>query len=293
MTKENYYRDLAYDYEGQSLLLKCKASIHLEYDVDEWFWDVILQRHHPAKYNYIYYSRHAGGEMTSGCTQCLQFKDYLSDRFFICIDSDFRYLFQEVGIDAWNFICQTYTYSWENHYCFAEGLQERLMLLDRQAAQSFNFEVFLQVYSDVVYEPLLLFLYMKKNGIEGFSSRKFTQALSLQYRTGDLKNNGMPVIERLKKAFAFVTELKSHINFDIEQIKDFYEDLGLVKENAYLHIRGHNLYNLIRGIGIHLNPDFEYEVLLKELPASERYWEILRVVRDLNEILDKEPSPRN
>ena len=75
--------------------------------------------------------------------------------------------------------------------------------------------------------------------------------------------------------------------------KDFYEDLGLVKENAYLHIRGHNLYNLIRGIGIHLNPDFEYEVLLKELPASERYWEILRVVRDLNEILDKEPSPRN
>ena len=43
MTKENYYRDLANDFVGQALLLKCKASIHLEYDVDEWFLKIFTK----------------------------------------------------------------------------------------------------------------------------------------------------------------------------------------------------------------------------------------------------------
>lgn len=289
MTKEFYYQNLAYDYEGQALLLRCKASVLLENEMDEWFWDVIIQRHHPAKYNYIYNSRSSSGQTTSGCTHCLHFRNYLSKRLFICIDSDFRYLGREAGLDAHHYICQTYAYSWENHYCFAEGLQERLTRRGVVGMQMFDFNAFLQTYSKVIYVPLLLFLYMKKERIGGFSEKQFAQALSLQYRSGDLKDNGMAVIERLEKVFsAFVPKLEEQVHLNIEQLKGEYEDLGLTEESAYLHVRGHNLYALVKSIGVHLVPDFEYEVLLKELPNSTDYRELSDVVADLNIILSEE-----
>lgn len=155
--------------------------------------------------------------------------------------------------------------------------------------QMFDFNAFLQTYSKVIYVPLLLFLYMKKEGIGGFSEKQFAQALSLQYRSGDLKDNGMAVIERLEKAFsAFVPKLEEQVHLNIEQLKGEYEDFGLTEESAYLHVRGHNLYALVKSIGVHLVPDFEYEVLLKELPISTDYRELSDVVADLNIILSEE-----
>ena len=122
-----------------------------------------------------------------------------------------------------------------------------------------------------------------------FIEKQLTQALSLQYRSGDLKDNGMAVIERLEKAFsAFVPKLEEQVHLNIEQLKGEYEDLGLTEESAYLHVRGHNLYALVKSIGVHLVPDFEYEVLLKELPNSTDYRELSDVVADLNIILSEE-----
>ncbi|WP_288738865.1 DUF4435 domain-containing protein [uncultured Parabacteroides sp.] len=287
MTREQYFRDLAHDYEGQARMLRCRATVHLEYSVDEWFWDVLLQRHYPAKYNYIYYSCNAEGKITSGCTQCLQFKDYLSELFFICIDSDYRYLLQEENLDGKHYICQTYTYSWENQYCYADYLQSRLQCWDTQKAQSFNFCVFLKAYSSIVYEPLLVYLYMRKNALSGFTSHQLNQVLSLQYRQGDLNRNGAAIIQRMKEAFdVFFPALKQRIHIDIEQIKKEYGLLGVTEDNAYLHIRGHNLYNLIKSIGKKLMPDFEYEILLKDLPHSDKYWEISKIVEDLEVVLN-------
>lgn len=99
----------------------------------------------------------------------------------------------------------------------------------------------------------------------------------------------MAVIERLEKAFsAFVPKLEEQVHLNIEQLKGEYEDLGLTEESAYLHVRGHNLYALVKSIGVHLVPDFEYEVLLKELPNSTDYRELSDVVADLNIILSEE-----
>ena len=75
-----------------------KSSVHLEDMIDERFWDVMLQECRPGKYYYIYYSKNESGKDTTGCEQCLKYKNYLSDRFFICIDSDLRYLEQETEV---------------------------------------------------------------------------------------------------------------------------------------------------------------------------------------------------
>ena len=135
------------------------ASVHLEHKADELFWDAVLQATHKGQYNYIYESRvEKDGNLTSGVDQCLRYKPYLSRTFFICIDSDLRYLRQEPGIDAGHYILQTYTYSWENHYCLAEQVQKRLVALSPEAATKFDFGDFLSQLSQNAYEPLLYLL---------------------------------------------------------------------------------------------------------------------------------------
>lgn len=78
--KKAYYEQLAYDYAGQAVLGRYRASVHLENKDDEWFWNNMLQKYRPGKYNFIYYSRNHKGADTAGCTQCMAFRDYLSDK---------------------------------------------------------------------------------------------------------------------------------------------------------------------------------------------------------------------
>ena len=131
-----YIKHKALDFANVPLINRdIIASVHLENREDELFWDTLLQSHRPGKYNYIYESRIAKNSIpASGVNQCLRYKPYLSKTFFVCIDSDLRYLLQEPEIDARHYILQTYTYSWENHYCFAEQIQTRLAELSAEAA---------------------------------------------------------------------------------------------------------------------------------------------------------------
>ena len=158
MDRQEYYELMATHFKGEARLLGCKASVHLEDKDDERFWDTLMQNYCPGKFNYIYSSRNARGVETSGCIHCLQFRDYLSKDFFICMDSDYRLLRQEPKLDIDHYICQTYTYSWENHYCQADRLQSRLEECDNGLAQQFSFVTFLQQYSEVIFEPMILLL---------------------------------------------------------------------------------------------------------------------------------------
>lgn len=66
----------------------------------------------------------------------------------------------------------------------------------------------------------------------------------------------------------------------------FYNSLGLNVDNAYLHFRGHNLYNLVLSLGKNLcngRLDFEQEVLLHGL-AFDAYPEIISCQDDLEKL---------
>lgn len=257
--KKQHYQQLATDFVGQAILLRCRATVHLENRDDEWFWDVMLQKYRHGKYNYVYYSQSKGGNKTSGCVQCLKYRDYLSEMFFVCFDSDYRYLQQETGLTPRNYILQTYTYSWENHYCYANHLQDNLQLASAEDTTTFDFKMFLRNYSHAIYKPLLLFLSMKRRNLAGFEQKKFNQLTATQYQDGDLADNGKNIIQRIStKLLPFVESLKAEIAFDYEQEKCRYNVLGLNEDNAYLHFRGHNVYNLILNIGYHLHKEFQY-----------------------------------
>ena len=198
-----------------------KSSVYLEDESDIYFWDIMLQKHRPGKYYYICHTKK--GKTPGGCKECLKFRNFLSDRFFICIDSDLKYLSKEKDINAQNFILQTYTYSWENHFCYAPKLQKSMLQRFPLIAQRFNF------------------------------------------------------ISKIRKAKSVYIDCLE---------KNYYKEMGINEENAYLHIRGHYIYNLIKFIGKQLcrkeNINFEKDILL-DLQTSD-YWQIDRIKEDIKQL---------
>lgn len=213
----------------------------------------------------------------------MKYRGFLSQKFFVCIDSDLRYLLEE-GISAEDGILQTYTYSWENHCAFASQLQQTFDKYTHKGAE-FDFSVFLSGYSEVVYEPFLLMLYQLKNELTEFDRDKFRTIISLQYRRGDEKNNGKQFLDRLSLDLQTATKnIKDTCGFNMADESVYYETKGLRKENVYLYVRGHCLYNSLVSIGKKLcegtGMDFEQNILKNAL-AFEQYDAISRIKADI------------
>jgi hypothetical protein len=260
------------------------ASVHLEDDDDKTFWDAMLQSRHTGQYKFITYSRSRKGNDTKGCEQCLKYRPYLSKQFFICIDSDMRYLLQKPNFDAANYICQTYTYSWENHYCEASALKQRFEVQCPDKAVTFDFQFFLSTLSKAVYKPLLLLLYCQKNEKSDFDLDMFSSCLPKQCKRVELADNGKSLIERINKNFEQYLNSDFAKSVDFEAESRYCQTLNVNEQNAYLHIRGHNLFDLVAYIGDLLcrgtSVSFKKDVLMNDLPP-QTYWQIKKIAEDI------------
>ncbi|MBR1932268.1 MAG: hypothetical protein IJ841_01100, partial [Prevotella sp.] len=64
--------------------------------------------------------------------------------------------------------------------------------------------------------------------------------------------------------------------------------IGVNEQNVYLHIRGHNLFDLVAYIGSLLCHDttvsFKKDILMSDLPP-QNYWQIEKVAEDISFIV--------
>ena len=270
----NYYKNL--HLRDRSI----RAVIHVENKDDEIFWDTQLQTVQPGHYHFVSQSRSEEGVVTNGCEQCLEYRSYTNHRFFICIDSDLRLLRGEEGLTPDNYIAQTYAYSWESHSCEASHLEYRFK--EKVPDCEFSFESFLKELSRIVYTPLLHLIYYNISGLNAlWNISKFNRCIPAQLKRADLDDNGQTYLQNVKQLFDLeLSSLSLPDNFAIE---------GLTPENAYLHIQGHKVYDLIAYIGWLLckgkGLKFKSEVLDNGFPISG-YPEIDNVQSDLRTILN-------
>jgi len=254
LTREEHYRLLTIDFKGQARLRRCDAAVHVEADQDQRFWDSMFHHFAPQrKLHFISHSRTWSGAQAAGVTQCLSFMPYLSKEFFICIDSDYRYLMQEKDINIKNFIFQTYTYSIENHYCAFQGLD---FVCERATGQQngiFNFELFLQRYSAIVLELFIWHIYSRSNFQLQFEKWEFQDLISIRHSGPfpDINNNGEAELSilnaRVQHKLSFLT--REYPYAAIEPIRKRLNDLGVNTDNVYLFIRGHNMFDIVVSIG--------------------------------------------
>lgn len=260
-----------------------KAVVHLEDAEDKLFWNLQLQEAFPATYHFITFSKNEKGNDASGCEHCLRYKHYLTNRFFICIDSDLRQLKGEEGLTADSLIAQTYAYSWENHFCEAKHLQERFAKLVTNS--DFDFQVFLHRLSAIVYKPILYLVHYSQCSKlnQQWNITRFNSCLPLQLTRNELTDNGNAYIERVKLLFEAALQKLQH--------PKNMTNLHLDEANAYLHIQGHHLYKLLLHIGTMLckgtRVAFKTDILDKSIHTNG-YLEIDCVQADLKKITSKE-----
>lgn len=265
-----------------------KAVVMMENMEDEKFWDFQLQKCHPGKYFFVGHNNELGiGEsMPGGCTECLKYKDYLTDHFFLCIDTDMNQILGVSGMTAANHIFQTYTYSWENHCCESASLQAVVTSVCPDVASKFDFSAFLHDYSDAVYEPLLVLIACAKAGRTDFTIRKFCSCVPKQCSKAAMENNGQGLIQKIRINFrnAIPVELKDSI--DINKAKNACATLNIDASNAYLHTRGHEIFDLVRYIGWQLckkEPHkFDKDILERNMTSA--CWEMKAIEADLCQI---------
>lgn len=287
----NLIEQQAIDFSNVPIIQRgVKASVHLEDWEDVLFWDTMIQRVSPGRYNYLAHSKADNGHQASGSSQCLKYKGYMSKQFFACIDSDMNYLLQTANINADHYIAQTYTYSWENHYAEANGLQARFASVLPALAQQFDFRHFLSEYSKIVYHPLLALLYCLRNKDSRLSRKDFATCLPHQCKAVELLDNGKGILSRISNDLVRMMNssgVLSDIDFVAEETR--YFAMGLTEDNAYLRVRGHNLYDLLKSIGHQLcsaqQVDFENQILNASVPSEGSYLEIDCSAGDLRQIL--------
>lgn len=283
-SRESYYESVARRLAGSAILYGADSVVHVEAEDDIWFWKSMLERYRKGKYIFLPATKNEHGNWTSGCTQCLKYRKFLSQRFFICIDSDLRLLLGE-RLEASRGILQTRTYSWENHCVWAEGLQERFASATGRG-DSFDFRRFLEEYSGTVYVPMLLMLYQERTGQEDFAREHFRRCISVVYRHGDERDNGRRLLReirnRLDKATAGCLD-----GFRLQEEQTRYSEYGLREDNAYLYVRGHCIYNTVVSIGRKLcentGCDFENDILLAG-PDYGRYPELDNIADDIRQL---------
>ncbi len=231
-------------------MFRCRAAVHVENKDDIAFWSAVLKHFRPGdKFHFIAGSRNEYGNETYGVTQCLKYFPYLSPYFFICIDSDYRYLLRERHIDVKHFVIQTYTYSFENHHCFADGLDDVCCRVTRLKNTVFDFNRFLTEFSNILYELFIWHLYFQNADPIRFSQFEFDHYLNLTTsRSYPLvyDNGGRALDElrvRVERKLKFFGRKYPHANLEV--VRQKYLQLGLTSDNVYLFVRGHNLYNLI------------------------------------------------
>ena len=254
LTREEHYKQLAVDFKGQAKLRRCDAAVHVEAAQDQRFWDTFFHHFQPhRKFHFIAHSRTWSGAQAAGVTQCLSFKPYLSKDFFICIDSDYRYLMQENDINIRNFIFQTYTYSIENHYCAATGLDYICERTCEVTNSIFNFELFLERYSETVYDLFLWYFIAHSTFAVKLDRWEFYQIIGLRRNAPypEIQNNGEAELAVLREKVQHKLRFfeKEYPQTDIEPMRKRMIKLGVQPDNVYFFIRGHNLFDSVVSVG--------------------------------------------
>jgi hypothetical protein len=230
-------------YHRKSIKLKkgYSAVAYLEADVDIAFWDKVFCHFLPQySFKYITYTKTSKGTAT-GCETCLNYFKLgcLSKEFFICIDSDYRWLLQEKEIDIKHFVFQTYTYSWENHYCYFENIR-KLGFSD--------IKTLLEKYSKLLYRPFIYYLHSIKQD-KLFSLQDFKSLLEEIKLCVNMKNLNSIQIDESKAKDFIANQIKKfkkqYRKEDIQFLESQCHKLGLNSRNAYLYFRGHDVFEFI------------------------------------------------
>ncbi|MDD7251813.1 MAG: DUF4435 domain-containing protein [Prevotellaceae bacterium] len=176
----------------------------------------------------------------------------LGPNLIVCCDADYDYLLQgATGISAMvcnnPYIFHTYTYAIENFQCYAPSLHTVCVMATLNDRQIFDFEAFLTAYSKIIF-PLLVWSVWcyKTHNFKTFNLQDF--ATTAQVSNVDIQNPNASLSQLHHRVNAKIAWLQRHLpqaKGGYQQMRDELGRLGVTEDNAYLYMRGHDLFDKV------------------------------------------------
>ena len=170
-----------------------------------------------------------------------------------CVDADYDYIMQgetEMSRQILEspYIFHTYAYAIENLQCYARGLHEACVMVTLNDRNIFNFERFLDSYSQAIW-PLFVWhiaFVRRRQMTMHFDMAEFNKVVVLpsvriqnpQWAIEYLGKKVRAKIFQLERRFP---KLKSEIDDEARRLNA----LGIDAHNTYLYVQGHHLFDLV------------------------------------------------
>lgn len=281
---------VARNLKGLRHLYRTDLIARVESEDDIQFWQNAISKGRPGKkvkFLPAEISEANADVRQRGKGICMRYVRHLDNTFIICVDSDFDKFVNPGKLTPQKHILQTHTYSWENHHCQYDNLQN---VWKSVGNSSFDFKIFLHEFSRIIYPALICMLTSLSMRKRSWNLRGLCGSiLSCQpNRQGALDNNGQQLLEEIKaKVDLWISEQAALEEADKDSMKSLCASVGLQPDNAYLYMQGHCVFDLIYRIGNALcngTHSFEYEVLRNTISYGT-YKEIQEVIDDIQTVI--------
>ena len=231
-----------------------RVTVEVEDTIDRDFWSDLLGELCPEKefhfdpYHTVLNEDGSSERTGKGKSQIIKASTDFNTWHIGCVDSDYDWIlsdYTEDGktISSNKFLLQTYAYSIENLMCLSCTLGN-LCYDNTEETTEFDFENHLSRLSKAVY-PLLVwstYLYSKEN--HSFPPTAWREVLVNMEKNAEAS---LAIIEA--KAKNETEELEKNFAGEIANKEDFESSdicpKGITEENAYLYVRGHELFDHI------------------------------------------------
>ena len=229
--------------EGQRLV-----TVHVEGYDDVAFWRGIFDEFENGKVIFEI-SVPPRPDLAKGKRVVMDMIPDSSPLLLLCVDSDFDYLFsgstpQSKRVLSSPYLFHTYAYATENYLCWAPGLHSVCTRATKNDTRIFDFELFLEQYSRIIYPAFSWYVWSASLGDEHiFKLIDFKNTVRLNYL--EVRNNGADTLQWLRgNVERRVAGLRHHHPEKSDEVERFMRQVcagDVVPENAYMFMHGHTL----------------------------------------------------
>ena len=231
-----------------------RIVVYVESYDDVFFWRSVLGRYEDDKltFDIMLPSRNQHLDRGKKAAISNMLKGVGRD-MIACVDADYDYILQgatEMSRQMLEnpYIFHTYAYAIENFQCYAKGLHETCVMVTLNDHRIFNFERFLQSYSQTIW-PLfvwhVVFLQRRKMTMH-FDMCEFNKVVVLP--SVRIQNPKWAIEYLSKKVRAKMFQLERRfpkLKDALPETERMLRDLGINDINTYLYIQGHHLFDLV------------------------------------------------
>ena len=231
-----------------------RIVVYVESYDDVFFWRSVLGRYEDDKltFDIMLPSRNLHLDRGKKAAISNMLKGVGRD-MIACVDADYDYILQgatEMSRQMLEnpYIFHTYAYAIENLQCYAKGLHETCVMVTLNDHRIFNFERFLQSYSQTIW-PLfvwhVVFLQRRKMTMH-FDMCEFNKVVVLP--SVHIQNPKWAIEYLSKKVRAKMFQLERRfpkLKDALPETERMLRDLGINDNNTYLYIQGHHLFDLV------------------------------------------------